>query len=91
MAINADTVDAVTVSRVSRNLDVLRRFTLRVVHNPSLVNEIPTGHDLVFISDDDPELADPNRHGDRRMVREGQDSTFRPVHAAEVPKERLSR
>lgn len=54
MATAAATYDAATVSRVSRNLDLLRRFTLRVFEDPSLLEEIPSGGTLVFISDADP-------------------------------------
>ncbi len=90
MATDADTRDAATVSRVSRNLDLLRRFTLRVFDEPSLLDEIPHDGTLVSIPDDDPELAETNRPGGMRLVREGQNITFRHVRAAEYPKERWS-
>ncbi len=91
MATDADTRDAATASRVSHNLDLLRRFTLRVFEEPSLLNEIPNGGTLVFIPDDDLELAETNLRGGMRLVREGQNITFRHVRATEYPKERRSR
>ncbi len=60
MAPDVETFDAATVSRVSRNIDLLHRYTLTLFEEPSLLDEIPNGGEIVFIPDDDPELAESN-------------------------------
>ncbi len=73
-------------SRVTRNLELAGRFTLSIVADPSILDEIPDNEEIVLIPDDDPQLAESNLRGGIRSIREGKNITFRHIRAAEVPK-----
>ncbi len=79
-------LDEATISRVTRNLELAGRFTLSIFNDPSILDEIPDGGQIVLIPDDDPELAESNLQGGIRRIREGKNVTFRHIRAAEVPK-----
>lgn len=78
-------LDAATISRVTRNLELAGRFTLSIFEDPSILDEIPDDGEIVLIPDDDPELAESNLRGGMRSVREGKNITFRHIRAAEHP------
>ncbi len=65
----ADNLDDATVSRVTRNLELVRRFAMEIVANPRVMEEVPSG-EVVLIPDDDPELAASNIEGGMRRVHE---------------------
>src|SRR5687768_10897991 len=79
-------LDEATISRVTRNIELAGRFTLSIFNDPSILDEIPHGGEIVLIPDDDPELAESNLQGGIRSVRAGKNITFRHIRAAEVPK-----
>lgn len=80
MSMATDNLDDATVSRVTRNLELVRRFAAEIAANPRVMEEIPSG-EVVLIPDDDPELAASNIDGGVRRVREGHNLTFYHVRA----------
>lgn len=77
MTTKAESIDAATDTRVRRNLEMVRRFTLQIFEDPSLLDEVPDGQEIVFIPDDDPRLAEMNLQGGMRKVRAGHNIYFR--------------
>lgn len=82
MATSIDAIDAQTASRVTRNIDLVRRHLLSVIANPALLDRIPDNGEVVLIPDDDPELAEANLEGGMRRIRQGQDITFIHLRAS---------
>ncbi len=83
MTIRSEAIDAETRSRVNRNIDLARRFTLAIFEAPVTLDELPDGTTLVLLPDHDPDLAESNLQRGSRMVRAGQDVAFRHVRSPE--------
>jgi hypothetical protein len=63
--------DSETVDRIDRYFEVVSDFVQAVFDDPSLLDESPDGSNLVFVPENDPELADVNLQGAERMARAG--------------------
>lgn len=77
-------LSAETVSRVTRNLGLVRRFARQIVENPGVLDQLPSGA-LVLVPDNDPELAELNIQAGLRSLREGHDVTFHHLRSSEIP------
>ena len=78
-----EAIDADATSRVNRNIELARRFTLALFEDPAKLDELPDGATLVLLPDDDPDLAESNLQGGIRMVRAGMDVVFRDLRTPE--------
>ncbi|MGH2535303.1 MAG: DUF5647 family protein [Thermomicrobiales bacterium] len=66
-----DQLDPASVDRINRNLSLLSEFLQAVFDDPSILDESPEHSNLIFIPEDDPELAKVNLQGAERMARAG--------------------
>ena len=83
MTTRSDAIDDGTKSRVSPHIELALRFTLALFEDPAKLDEFPDGATLVLLPDDDPDLAESNLQGGIRMIRAGQDVTFRHLRIAQ--------
>jgi Family of unknown function (DUF5647) len=74
-------VDEIT----DKGFDLSRRWGLAVIDNPSLLDEIPDGANLVLVPDDDPAFAEAKIELGIAAVRRGENVYFRHVRAADLP------
>ncbi len=70
---------------VSKQLELLRRFTLAVFADPSLADAIPNDVTLVLLPDDDPDFVETEMTLGLAALRRGQDVYFRHVRLADLP------
>lgn len=63
MTTPSEAIDPDTTSRVSRNIDLTRWFTLSILEDPAILDEVPDGTIVVLLPDDDPDLAETNLQG----------------------------
>jgi|SRR5579884_413370 len=68
-----------------RNLEISGAFTMAVLRNPRMLNDIPHGVTIIFLPEDDPELAAYNRTLIARVLDEGRDVWVRHVKPGEFP------
>lgn len=78
-------VDSMSAAIVTKNLELVRRFTLSIFEDPSLLDDIPDGITLVLIPDDDAELAQANIVIALGAIRSGWDVLVRHVRPSELP------
>ncbi|MGH2533804.1 MAG: hypothetical protein ACRDJW_16045 [Thermomicrobiales bacterium] len=71
--------------QTARSLELARRFGLAVIQNPSLLDDIPDGVNLILVADDDLELAAMKIEIGVAAVRRGDDVYFRHVCLADLP------
>lgn len=60
-------VDAARDARVAETLDLAKRFINAIFDDPSLLDDIPEGANVIFLPHDDPDLAERNRAAGLRM------------------------
>jgi hypothetical protein len=65
-----------------RNLTLSFDLASAIVDDPALLDEIPEGATVIFLPDDDPELATANRAIGLAALDRGEDVYFRHVHHA---------
>lgn len=65
--------------RIDANLALAERFVAAFLADLSLLDAIPDGATVVFLPDDDPELAELNRSGGEAMREAGHLVHFQPV------------
>ena len=71
--------------RITKNLELGRRFTLSIFEDPSLLDDIPDGITLILIPDDDEELANANMEMMVGAVRSGRNVLVRHIRPSELP------
>jgi hypothetical protein len=64
---------------VAKNLDLAARWVRMIFLDPTLLDQIPEGANVVFLPEDDPELAEANRRGGEAMRRAGKTVSFIPL------------
>jgi uncharacterized protein YjiK len=81
----ATTHDPATAARITKNLELARRFTLSIFEDPEILESIPDGISLVLVPDDDEELARANLESALNTARSGRDVLIRHVRPSELP------
>lgn len=76
-----DDLDPAAVARIERNLAGAGDFLAAIGANPSIVDRIPDGAEIILDFEDDPDLSMANRHAAIEARRAG-----RPIHVHHVPK-----
>ena len=74
-----------TDTRVKKNLELVRRFTLSLFEDPSLLDDILGGITLALIPDDDEDLERFNLEMALGAARSGSDVLIRHIRPSELP------
>lgn len=85
MTASVDAVDAAVIETANKNLDLACKFGLAIIADPSMLDDIPNGSQLVLLPDDDPALVETNIESGFKAVRAGRDVYFRRVRVADFP------
>lgn len=70
-AVIEDGIDDATVARVERNIDGVHDFLQAVIADPSMLEQVPKGAQIVLVFDDDPALSEANLRAGAKVEREG--------------------
>ena len=87
MTAGVDAVDPAVIAIANKNLDLARLFGLAIIADPSMLDDIPNGVQLVLLPDDDPDLVQTNIAIGLKAIRQGKDVYFRHVRVADFPPE----
>lgn len=68
----------------ARNLDFIRDHLFAILDDAALLDEIPNGAHVVWLPDDDPELAAYNRAIGEQREREGKTVLYKRVPVQDV-------
>ncbi len=66
-----DGLDEATVARVERAIDGAFDFLRSAIDDPSMLDHVPTGAQIVLVYDDDPALSEANRQAGAEIERAG--------------------
>ena len=78
-------IDTQFATQASKDIELTRRFTLAMLADPSLVEEVPDGVLLELLPDDDPDHAAVALTRCLDAVRTGRNVYFRHVRMADLP------
>ena len=79
------TGDAATAAEVERNLDLVHRFLLGVMAEPSRYEEVPADASSVLLPDDDPSTFGTNLEMTIHLARAGRNVYLRHITLADLP------
>lgn len=66
-----DGLDEATVARIERNIDGAFDFLRSAITDPSMLDQVPKGAQIVLVYDDDPALSEANRRAAAEIVAAG--------------------
>ncbi|MGH2557521.1 MAG: hypothetical protein ACRDJH_00540 [Thermomicrobiales bacterium] len=81
----ARSTSATMREQADRSLELARRFGLAIINDPSLLDDIPDGVNLVLVAADDLTLAEMKIEIGLAAVRRGEDVSFRHIRLADLP------
>jgi hypothetical protein len=87
MSIRTPHPDQSTKKRVSKSLELTRRFMHRGFENPEIFESIPDAVVLILIPDNDPDQAAAEIEFGIRAVESGENVFFRHMSAEEFPEQ----
>jgi len=70
---------------IQRNLDLVHRFLLGVMEDPSRFEAVPDGASIVLLPDDDPASLDANLAMAAELARNGRNVYLRHIRLSELP------